>query len=123
VNSLFRAVGECLEKAPEETASGEFEAGFVFPPAFPGFAGHFPGKPVLPGIAQIMAVIHACGVGTPPALRAVKSCKFLRPVAPGERIAVKGKKTGDGDGMRVTATLQAGEALCASMTLLVSARD
>jgi 3-hydroxyacyl-[acyl-carrier-protein] dehydratase len=31
---------------------------FRFPPSFPGFAGHFPTRPVLPAIIQLAAIRH-----------------------------------------------------------------
>ncbi len=94
-------------------------AEFVFPPEFCGFAGHFPGNPIVPGIAQIMAVLYACGGAPPAALLAVKSCKFFRPVSPGERICIEGKSTPSANEVVVAATVRAGEAVCAAMKLLV----
>lgn len=123
MHSLFQAVGDCRERMPlgvnpgEGAASGEFAAAFVFPPDFCGFAGHFPGNPVLPGIAQIMAVLHACGGEPPSALLAVTSCKFLRPVGPGERVIAEGKRTASANGVAVTATARVGDAVCAVMKL------
>jgi 3-hydroxymyristoyl/3-hydroxydecanoyl-(acyl carrier protein) dehydratase len=117
--SLFQAVGACLTGA-ERTPAGEFAAGFVCPEAFVGFQGHFPDRPILPGIAQIMAVLHACAA-VPPVLRGVKSCKFLRPVGPGEAIEVRGSVSQDGETLAITAAVTAGEALCASMTLTAHA--
>lgn len=119
MQSLFQAVGECRESTPPGATPGEFAAVFLFPPEFRGFAGHFPGNPVVPGIAQIMAVLHAFAEEAPPSLRAVTSCKFLRPVGPGERVAVAGKTAETAEGVRITATVRAGDALCAAMTLVV----
>lgn len=38
-------------------ADGRVAARFLFPASFTGFKGHFPGKPILPGICEIQAVI------------------------------------------------------------------
>jgi 3-hydroxyacyl-[acyl-carrier-protein] dehydratase len=105
-------------QAPKPT-SGGYAAEFVFPPDFIGFAGHFPGNPILPGIAQIMAVLHACGPGL--RLRAVKNCKFLRPVVPGERLSVTVERRAgarDAD-IGIDAVLRVGQERCASMRLLL----
>jgi 3-hydroxymyristoyl/3-hydroxydecanoyl-(acyl carrier protein) dehydratase len=107
------------EKQAPGPMSGGYAAEFVFPPDFVGFAGHFPGNPVLPGIAQIMAVLHTCGPGL--RLHAVKDCKFLRPVIPDERLSITAKQRGDagGVGIAIDAVLRVGQERCASMRLLL----
>jgi 3-hydroxyacyl-[acyl-carrier-protein] dehydratase len=80
-------------------------------PANPVFAGHFPAKPILPGVFLIEAVAQTAGVmlgsATPevPAkevsaksdggvalLAAVNRFKFLKPVTPGQTLRVETKK-------------------------------
>jgi 3-hydroxyacyl-[acyl-carrier-protein] dehydratase len=80
-------------------------------PANPIFAGHFPAKPILPGVLLIEAVAQAAGVmlgsaapqntSNSPAdkndegvalLAAVNRFKFLKPVAPGQELRVETKK-------------------------------
>ena len=43
----------------EPAEDGLFSAVFNFPATFAGFSGHFPEKPVLPGICLIQAVLVA----------------------------------------------------------------
>jgi predicted hotdog family 3-hydroxylacyl-ACP dehydratase len=50
------------------------------PGGSPLFLGHFPGHPILPGIAHLAVVEHALGAP----LSAVRSLKLRRPVAPEE---------------------------------------
>jgi 3-hydroxyacyl-[acyl-carrier-protein] dehydratase len=76
-------------------------------PANPVFAGHFPAKPILPGVFLIEAVAQTAGVmlgsATPEAsaksndgavalLAAVNRFKFLKPVTPGQTLRVETKK-------------------------------
>ena len=57
---------------------------FVFPAAFPGFAGHFPARPILPAIVQLAAVRHLAQLGLagklqPTACRQVKFRGIIQP--------------------------------------------
>ena len=59
----------------------------------PAFAGHFPGRPLLPGVALLAAVLEvaaaeprfAAAIGTAPRLAWVK---FLAPVGPQASLAI-----------------------------------
>lgn len=78
------------------TAAGEF----CFQKDFPGFDGHFPGNPILPGIVMVAmskAVSEAvCGV--PLLLSGVEHAKFSKLVLPGDaiKVAVSVSETGGG---------------------------
>lgn len=75
-------------------------------PANPIFAGHFPAKPILPGVLLIEAVAQTAGVmlgsATPQVaakstggvalLAAVNRFKFFKPVTPGQELRVETKK-------------------------------
>jgi 3-hydroxyacyl-[acyl-carrier-protein] dehydratase len=75
-------------------------------PANPIFAGHFPAKPILPGVFLIEAVAQTAGVMLGSAapqkqkksaervalLAAVNRFKFLKPVAPGQELRIETKK-------------------------------
>jgi len=60
----------------------------------PAFAGHFPGRPLLPGVALLSAVLEAvlaepamaAAVGVAPRLSAVK---FLAPIGPGAALTIR----------------------------------
>ncbi|MFZ0275926.1 MAG: 3-hydroxyacyl-ACP dehydratase FabZ [Candidatus Sulfotelmatobacter sp.] len=74
-------------------------------PADPIFAGHFPAKPLLPGVLLIEAVAQTAAVMLGPAARqaannarggvallgAVNHFKFLKPVAPGQELRIETK--------------------------------
>jgi 3-hydroxyacyl-[acyl-carrier-protein] dehydratase len=79
-------------------------------PANPIFAGHFPAKPILPGVFLIEAMAQTAGVMLGSAaplidrnaadqknervalLAAVNRFKFLKPVTPGQKLRVETKK-------------------------------
>jgi beta-hydroxyacyl-ACP dehydratase FabZ len=75
-------------------------------PTNPIFAGHFPAKPILPGVLLIEAVAQTAGVmlgsAAPQAaaeagaavalLGAVNRFKFLKPVTPGQELRIETKK-------------------------------
>ena len=75
-------------------------------PANPIFTGHFPAKPILPGVLLIEAVAQTAGVmmgsAAPQAadesregvalLAAVNRFKFLKPVTPGQELRIETKK-------------------------------
>jgi 3-hydroxyacyl-[acyl-carrier-protein] dehydratase len=75
-------------------------------PASPIFSGHFPAKPILPGVLLIEAVAQTAGVmlgsaaaqgggksaGEAALLAAVNRFKFLKPVTPGQELRIETKK-------------------------------
>ncbi|CAD5372046.1 CoA ligase [Rubrivivax sp. A210] len=70
-------------------------------PGHPAFAGHFPGRPLLPGAALLSLVVQA--LERQPALRhrlgatpAIASAKFLAPVGPGARLRLGLRAQGQG---------------------------
>jgi predicted hotdog family 3-hydroxylacyl-ACP dehydratase len=56
------------------------------------FAGHFPGRPILPGVALLALVADALGRGAP--LRAVAFARLRQPVAPGDALAITAREVG-----------------------------
>ncbi len=53
MNTLVNDIQTCSRQPARKTDRG-WEKEYVFPPSFLGFQGHFPGKPVLPAVVQIM---------------------------------------------------------------------
>lgn len=64
----------------------------------PAFAGHFPGRPILPAVvllSEVLAAIEA-DTGLPPPEWTVASCKFTQPVSPGIALTLAHERTAEG---------------------------
>ena len=59
---------------------------FSVPGEHPCLPGHFPGRPVVPGVVLLDRVMAAAGLAGAARL---PSAKFLRPVLPGEEVLVE----------------------------------
>lgn len=64
---------------------------FCFKAEDPTFAGHFPTRPILPGVFQLEMARMAAEwvVNRSLALREIRKAKFLRPILPGEIVRVE----------------------------------
>ena len=66
---------------------------------WPGFDGHFPGRPLLPAAAQLRlaeALLQQAGDGAA-RLRGGRAIKFLHPVLPGETLQLRLQRQPSGD--------------------------
>jgi 3-hydroxyacyl-[acyl-carrier-protein] dehydratase len=111
-------------------------------PANPVFAGHFPARPILPGVFLIEAVAQAAGVMLGSValqastsagesakastkerlalLAAVNRFKFLKPVSPGQTLRIETKKLTDAGKMAlITGTVYVDGEIVASGELSV----
>jgi 3-hydroxyacyl-[acyl-carrier-protein] dehydratase len=105
-----------------------FVGRFLFGHDFVGFAGHFPGYPLLPAVVQILVgqiVAEALAqkeTGAPLVATAVEKAKFVREVRPGEEVLAECRrvmlKGGAGFELRLSVN---GEA--ASSFVLTAAQD
>ena len=71
-----------------EGVTSTVEAVYRFDLDFPGFDGHFPGNPIVPGIVQIMLVVRTACHDSVGQLQGIKRCKFTRPVRPFECLKI-----------------------------------
>ncbi len=87
----------------------------------PALPGHFPGRPVVPGVVLLGRVLDAAErwTGRAPAPLALPQVKFLRPLLPGERAEIELERRGAGLRFRVLradALLASGELVFADAT-------
>jgi len=68
--------------------NAEHAASWTVPLDHPAFAGHFPGRPILPGVVLLDRVVHllAAASGRATAGAVITNAKFLSPVGPGETL-------------------------------------
>lgn len=80
-----------LEYVKRAEQTGEIEARFCFDAGHAFFAGHFPGRPLLPGVFQIGLVLEAvaAATGAQYGLVRVVKAKFTDKVLPGETITLR----------------------------------
>ena len=64
----------------------------------PAYAGHFPGRPILPGVVLLDEALLALAAlqGRAAATAQIKSAKFLSPVQPGESLRLDYSATAAG---------------------------
>lgn len=82
----------------------------------PAYRGHFPGRPILPGVVLLAEVIAAIAgaTGREGARWNVANAKFLQPVAPGTALTLAHEAAANG-GVRFE--VRAGDRLVAAGTL------
>jgi len=64
---------------------------FQLPADHPVFAGHFPGRPIVPGVMLLDWVLREASqtLGCTPAQIRVREAKFFTPLAPAQRAELK----------------------------------
>ena len=84
-----------------------------FAPDHPALAGHFPGRPIVPGVLLLDAAIHGTGQAFPRPWQ-VLLVKFHRPVWPDENLRLDYSPEAGG---RMRFELHAGQDLAVSGTI------
>ena len=93
-----------------------FSAVLTFDPGAPYFQGHFPGFPILPGVAQLGLAERLAErlLGRSATLTCVKKMKFMHVVEPNVDISLRLVRKGESE---VAYEFKRGEALCSSGVL------
>lgn len=91
MSSLRRAIAAAAQGPVEAgPAADQWRQEFAFAGDFLGFAGHFPGYPVLPAMVQVLVaqMVVEESAGRPLRLTALANAKFLIQLRPQEVITV-----------------------------------
>lgn len=89
---------------------------WTVPADLPAFAGHFPGRPIVPGVVLVDRALLAIGqaLGRPLAGTRLGAAKFFSPVGPGETLVFSFSALAGGD---IRFTIRAGDREVASGNL------
>lgn len=93
---------------PQADGTSLFE--FKFDSADPVFAGHFPNRPILPGVFQLEMARMAAEWHTnrPFAVQEISKAKFQRPILPGETLKLSLKLSTAADTVTAKANFSCG---------------
>lgn len=88
----------------------------------PVFAGHFPGHPLVPGVATIGLLVATYQAAVNPAARliAVARCKWKSPGLPGDVLAMRITWQPHADGVQLKGTVSCGSSTVCEAVLLLS---
>ena len=91
MNEIVKGIAAASLGVAGTDETGTHLGRYLFGEEFAGFAGHFPGFPILPAIVEILTVVELVGEleGCRQRLVAVEDAKFLTPVRPGEELLVR----------------------------------
>jgi len=89
------SISAARKSGPTAQPDGAQAFEFNFSPTDPVFAGHFPHRPILPGIFQLEIVRLAAEwiQNRPLAVGEIAKAKFQRPILPGETLKLSLKLT------------------------------
>lgn len=116
MSRLLREVRSCTTGPAHTDENGSRTMEFIFPPTFVGFDGHFPDRPILPGIVQVLAGMLTAGDDSM-TLQKVAKAKFSRVINPGELMLVRAENQKKDDTILATIIIRVGGDTAATMTL------
>jgi 3-hydroxyacyl-[acyl-carrier-protein] dehydratase len=109
-----------IRTAPGGTPNA-LSAEFRLDPALPVFRGHFPGRPLVPGVFEIEMVRLAVERHTGQRYRMARvvRAKFAGEVVPGDLVALTALVAPRDAGLSVSATLRVGDTTKGTVTVLL----
>ena len=106
----------------KQSASGEVSASVEMTQDSPWFSGHFPGEPILPGVAQLGMVFDAIRQSSNQSLKisGVSRVRFKQIVRPNDRLQIMAKPV-EGNSGAYSFRMMVGKELVCSGIVTVSA--
>ena len=122
-SDLAEAIGSCARGDFERRDDGSIRQRYVFDADFPGFSGHFPGRPILPAVVQIMTANLLIETATGSSLQAaaIERAKFVRPIVPGELVEITCRRLAGAAAELWDVRIDAGRQAAASFSLTLLA--
>lgn len=101
----------------KRSASGEVSANIEMTQDSPWFSGHFPGEPILPGIAQLGMVFDAIWQSSNQSLKisSVSRVRFKQIVRPNDRLEIIAKPMEDNSGAYSFRMMAGKELVCSGI--------
>ena len=101
------------------TDENQYRCVMEFDPDFTGFAGHFEGNPIVPGVCLIEAARLIAEEAAKKTLRTIRiaQCRFRRPILAGETADATVKLADAAGMMKIQADFRVGGATSAQMRL------
>jgi predicted hotdog family 3-hydroxylacyl-ACP dehydratase len=103
--------------------AADLKATIAIPASGPWFEGHFPGRPILPGVAELALAIAALGreTGKPLPLQGIAFARLRRLVLPGDRLELSTRESAapEGETARLRFDLKRDRVLVANGELIV----
>ncbi|CAL8478138.1 AMP-binding protein (plasmid) [Caballeronia sp. S22] len=112
-NATGKLPREVLTQLIEQERSRRAALSFTVPPEHPALAGHFPGRPIVPGVVLLDHALDAIGsaLGKNVGACRIESAKFLSPAVPGEALDITYETSASG---AIRFTIRAGVRAVAS---------
>jgi 3-hydroxyacyl-[acyl-carrier-protein] dehydratase len=105
-----RALGARLPGPGASAALGGASAPLRFPPDLPVLAGHFPGRPLIPGVHLLAAMLLTAAPDA--RLAGLDGVKWRRPLLPGAAASVRTRWSRDGDRLRIDGQVLGADGEC-----------
>ncbi|MFH2046184.1 MAG: hypothetical protein ABIK92_13665 [Pseudomonadota bacterium] len=121
MNILMQQINESMFELTE--SKGGITARFIFLPEFTGFKGHFPDRPILPGVCKIQSVIAMLEKyhGKKICLTEILLAKFVASVTVNQEIIIVSTKINEEvKESKIKASVTSGDTKVAEIQLKVS---